>query len=101
MCIRDSYEMLTGQRAFQGDSKMSILAAVLNQDPKPPSEIAEALPHDIEKIISRCLRKDPSRRFQHMVDLKGALEDIEEESGSGLRGLKEGADSSGKPRRFS
>ena len=67
------YEMVTGQRAFQGDSKMSILAAVLNQDPKPASEIARALPHDLEKIISRCLRKDPSRRFQHMVDLKVGL----------------------------
>ncbi len=95
------YEMVTGQRAFQGDSKMSILAAVLNQDPKPASEIARALPHDLEKIISRCLRKDPSRRFQHMVDLKGALEDLKEESTSGQLGLKDGTDSSGKPRRFS
>ncbi len=95
------YEMATGQRAFQGDSRMSILAAVLNQDPKPASEIARALPPDLEKIISRCLRKDPSRRFQHMVDLKGALEDLKEESASGQLGLKEGADSSGKPRRVS
>ena len=95
------YEMVTGQRAFQGDSRRSILAAVLNQDPKAPSEIAEALPHDLEKIISRCLRKDPSRRFQHMVDLKGALGDLKEESASGLLGLKDGTDSSGKPRRFS
>ena len=95
------YEMATGQRAFQGDSKMSILAAVLNQDPKPPSEIARALPPDLEKIISRCLRKDSSQRFQHMVDLKGALRDLKEESTSGQLGLKEGADSSGKPRGFS
>ena len=50
--------MVTGQRAFQGDSKMSILAAVLNQDPKPPSEMSRAIPHDLEKIITRCLRKD-------------------------------------------
>jgi len=95
------YEMATGQRAFQGDSKMSILAAVLNQDPKPASEISRALPPDLEKIISRCLRKDPSRRFQHMIDLKVALEDLKEESPSGRLGLKDGTDSSGKPRRFS
>ncbi len=80
---------------------MSILAAVLNQEPKPASEISRALPHDLEKIITRCLRKDPSRRFQHMADLKVALEELKEESDSRLLSVKEGADSSGKPRRFS
>ena len=80
---------------------MSTLAAVLNQEPKPASEISRALPHDLEKIITRCLRKDPSRRFQHMADLKVALEELKEESDSGLLGVKEGTDSSGKPRRFS
>ena len=95
------YEMVTGQRAFQGDSKMSTLAAVLNQEPKPASEISRALPHDLEKIITRCLRKDSERRFQHMADLKVALEELKEESDSGLLGVKEGTDSSGKPRRFS
>lgn len=94
------YEMVTGQRAFQGDARMSILAAVLNQEPKPPSEIARALPHDLEKIISRCLQKDPSRRFQQMLELKGALEDLKKESASGRLGLKDGTDSSGKPRGF-
>ena len=95
------YEMVTGQRAFQGDSKMSTLAAVLNQEPKPISKISRALPHDLEKIISRCLRKDPGRRFQHMVDVKVGLEDLKEESDSGRLGLKDGAGSSGKPKRFS
>jgi serine/threonine protein kinase len=95
------YEMVTGQRAFQGDSKMSILAAVLNQEPKPASEISKALPQDLGKIITRCLRKDPNRRFQHMADLKVALEELKQESDSGLLAVKEGADSSGKPRRFS
>ena len=91
------YEMVTGQRAFQGDSKMSILAAVLNQEPKPASEISRALPRDLEKIITRCLRKDPSRRFQRMADLKVALEELKEESDSGLPAVKEGADAQESP----
>jgi Tol biopolymer transport system component len=95
------YEMVTGQRAFQGDSQMSILAAVLNQEPKPASEISKALPQDLGKTITRCLRKDPSRRFQHMADLKVALEELKQESDSGLLGVREDADSSGKPRRVS
>src|SRR4030095_16736381 len=77
------YEMVTGQRAFQGDSKMSTLAAILNQEPKSAREIARAVPHDLEKIIKRCLRKEPSRRSQSMADVKVALEELKEESDSG------------------
>lgn len=77
------YEMVTGQRAFRGDSKLSTLSAILKDDPKPVSSIAPDVPRDLEKIISRCLRKDPDRRFQHMGDLKIALLDLKEESDSG------------------
>ena len=77
------YEMATGQQAFHGDSKMSTLAAILHKEPKPVSEVKEDLPRDLEKIINRCLRKDPSRRFQAMPDLKVALQELKEESDSG------------------
>jgi serine/threonine protein kinase len=80
------YEMATGQRAFRGDSSMSTLAAILNKDPKNASEIAPAVPRDLEKIINRCLRKDPERRFQYMADLKVALLELKEESESGTLG---------------
>jgi serine/threonine protein kinase len=82
------YEMVTGQRAFQGDSKMSTLAAILNQEPKSAREIARALPHDLEKIITRCLRKEPSRRSQSMADVKVALEELKDESNSGSPAAK-------------
>jgi len=77
------YEMLTSRKPFSGDSYLAILTKILNQDPAPPSQLAAAIPPELEKIILRCLRKDPARRFQHMDDLKVALEDVEEESGSG------------------
>jgi eukaryotic-like serine/threonine-protein kinase len=77
------YEMVTGRRAFQGDSKLSTLSAILKDDPKPVSTIMPDVPRDLEKIISHCLRKDRERRFQHMDDLKVALLDLEEESDSG------------------
>ena len=80
------YEMVTGQKAFQGDSKMSTLMAVLKQEPKPISQLVPATPRDLEKIINRCLRKDPGRRFQHMDDLKVELEELKEESDSGTAG---------------
>src|SRR5262245_3090863 len=77
------YEMVTGQRAFQGDSKMSTLAAILNKDPRPVKELSETIPYDLEKIITRCLRKAPERRWQTMGDLKVALQELKEESDSG------------------
>jgi Tol biopolymer transport system component len=77
------YEMVTGQRAFQGDSKLSTLAAILYKEPQPASEIMPGIPGDLERIISRCLRKDRARRFQHMADLKVALQELKEDSDSG------------------
>jgi eukaryotic-like serine/threonine-protein kinase len=77
------YEMVTGQKAFEADSKMSTLMAVLKQEPKPISQLVPDIPRDLEKIINRCLRKDTERRFQHMVDVKVALQELKEESESG------------------
>ena len=74
------YEMLTGRRAFQEESKASTLGAVIHKEPEPLG--AEA-PHDLEKVITRCLRKDPDKRFHHMVDVRVALDELKEESDSG------------------
>jgi len=77
------YEMLTGQRAFQGETKVSTIAAILREEPKPLSQVVEGLPREVERIVKRCLRKDPAHRFQHMDDLKVALDELKEESDSG------------------
>jgi Tol biopolymer transport system component/tRNA A-37 threonylcarbamoyl transferase component Bud32 len=77
------YRILTGRRPFDGESRLSIMAKILNEDPTPPSQISGAIPAELEKIVLRCLRKDPARRYQTMADLKLALEDVEAESGSG------------------
>src|SRR5439155_10486995 len=64
------YEIITGRRAFVGDSMASILSAILRGEPKPASEIAQGLPREIDRILTRCLQKDPNRRYQHAGDLK-------------------------------
>ena len=74
------YEMVTGQRPFAGSSQAATLAAILQSEPKPASALREDLPADLDKLIARCLRKDPARRVQTMADLKVALEDLEEDS---------------------
>ena len=81
------YEMLTGARPFQGETQLSTLAAILQKDPKPPSELsAVLLPREVERLVLRCLRKEPDRRFQTAADLRLALEDLKEDSASGRLG---------------
>jgi len=77
------YEMLTGRRAFGRDSRIKTLAAVLNEEPPPSSAINESVPAELERVLGRCLRKDPQRRWQNMSDLKVALQDLKEDSESG------------------
>jgi serine/threonine protein kinase len=77
------YEMLTGQKAFSRESRMTTLAAILREDPPPARKINDALPSEVEPILNRCLRKDPQRRWQTMSDLKVVLQDLKEDSESG------------------
>jgi serine/threonine protein kinase len=79
------YEMVTGREAFHRDSKLSTLSAIVRDEPKPVSAIMPDVPRDLEKIIARCLRKDPARRFQHMADVKVTLEELKQESESGTQ----------------
>ena len=78
------YEMVTGRNAFQGSSRLSTLAAILREDPKPISEVTPGTPREIERIIARCLRKDPGKRWQSMTDLRTSLQECKEDSESGV-----------------
>ena len=77
------YEMITGRRAFVGDSRASILSAILRDEPKPASEIIQGLPRELGRIITRSLQKDPNRRYQHAGDLKLDLQQTEEDLAPG------------------
>ncbi len=77
------YEMLTGQRAFSGDSALSTLSAILRDEHKPMIEVAPDVPPQLELLISRCLRKNPDERWQSMKDVLAALAALKHESDSG------------------
>ena len=68
------YEMVSGVRAFEGTSTIGVLTAVLHDEPPPLT------PSVIERLVRRCLRKDPRDRFQTMSDVKEALERAGRES---------------------
>jgi len=67
------YEMLSGERAFQGRSWISTLAAILNDEPRSLRDIKTAIPLLLARHVERCLRKDPAQRFQSMIEVKQAL----------------------------
>ncbi len=77
------YEMVTGRRPFEGRTRMSTLTAILREEPVPVRELAEGSSPELDRIIIRCLRKDPGYRFQHMDDLKVALRELLQEAESG------------------
>jgi len=77
------YEMATGQRAFKADTALSTILCILRDEPKSIREIRRETPPELERLIRRCLRKDPARRIQTMSDLKVALDELKEESDSG------------------
>lgn len=80
------YEMVTGERAFHGDTKASTLAAILKENPPPARQLVNGLPREVDRLVSRCLQKDINRRCQHMDDVKIVLEELKEESDSGVLG---------------
>jgi eukaryotic-like serine/threonine-protein kinase len=67
------YEMVSGERAFRGDSMVGVLSAVVRDDPQPL-----ACSPEIAHLVTRCLRKAPSERFQTMAEVRAALEAISE-----------------------
>lgn len=67
------YEMVTGRRAFEGDSSISTLSAVLRDEVKPIPELAPDVPGELDDLITRCLRKNPAERWQSMTEVAQAL----------------------------
>ena len=68
------YEMLTGKRAFEGKSQLSVASAVLEKEPDPVSTIQPLTPPALERIVANCLAKDPEDRFQSAHDLNLQLQ---------------------------
>src|SRR5687767_14171138 len=75
------YEMAAGTRPFKGDSSLAILTSILRDDPKPLTALKPDLPPDYERIVRRCLSKDPARRYQTALDVRNELDDLQ----SGVR----------------
>jgi serine/threonine protein kinase/cytochrome c-type biogenesis protein CcmH/NrfG len=67
------YEMVTGHRAFSGRSAGQTMAAILKEDPPAIADSGKQVPAELERVIERCLAKEPGQRFHSAHDLAFAL----------------------------
>jgi len=70
--------MLTGKRAFEGKSQLSVASAILDKEPEPLNKTQPLTPPALERIVSKCLSKDPEERWQSARDLASELRWIRE-----------------------
>ncbi len=71
------YEMITGKRAFEGETAMDVIGSILHKEPAPLSKIG--IPKELRRIVEKCLRKDREERYQTAKDLRIDLKDIRQE----------------------
>jgi len=79
------YEMVTGTRAFEGDSSIAIALKQVQENPKRPCEVVPSLPANIEAVILKCLQKDPAKRFPSVAEVCAALQEKQAASGESRR----------------
>jgi serine/threonine protein kinase len=110
------YEMLAGKRVFQKPTSADTMSAILNEDPPGISQVVTNIPPALQRVVHRCLEKNPEQRFQSASDLAFALDALSETSsssadfrrGSGggpglfafVKGHKLGNSSGRRPRRI-
>ncbi len=85
------YEMATGQQPFQGRTTGEIMEGILTKDPRPVTDLSRIAPDKLQEVISKCLEKDPSDRYQHVEDIAVDLRRVKRvtESGRPVRAIHE------------
>ena len=72
------HEMVTGRRAFDGESRASLIAAILEREPPPVSTLQPLSPPGLDHVVKTCLAKDPDERWQSARDVASELRWIKE-----------------------
>ncbi len=73
------YEMATGKKAFAGKSQASVISAIMSSDPQPISSLQPMTPPALDRVVKRCLAKEPDERWQSGADLTNELKWIAEQ----------------------
>lgn len=71
------YEAITGERPFRGDNYASIVSKVLTYEPREVADLKPEVPYLLSRLILKCIRKEPRRRYQTMDEVRVILKEIE------------------------
>ena len=82
------HEMVTGERAFAGDSAISTLTAILRDEVRPMRQMTTDVSPVLESIVARCMRKNREERWQSMQEVRAALAMLKRDSDSGISFLR-------------
>jgi serine/threonine protein kinase/tetratricopeptide (TPR) repeat protein len=86
------YEMVSGKRPFDGGTNADMMAAILQQTPAALTDSASDRPAELDRVIVRCLEKNPAHRFQTARELAQALRNLGVQAGKGDTGKQAGID---------
>ena len=78
------YEMVTGKQIFRKPTKADTISAILHEDPPSISQLAPTTPPGLQRVVHRCLEKNPEQRFHSAHDLAFALEALSDTSASAI-----------------
>jgi serine/threonine protein kinase len=81
------YEMATGQRPFVGETSMELSSSILRDTPKAVTELRAQLPSGLQRIVERCLAKEPTERYASARELRDAVERVRRDLSSGSRNV--------------
>ncbi len=84
------YRMATGSLPFAGETQVSILAKILESRPEPPRTKNDQIPPELERIVDKCLQKDPNDRYQDTRDLVVDLRNLRRQYDSGISTITSG-----------
>ena len=79
------YEMITGRRPFHGETSAELISSIMRDTPGPVGDLKAGTPEHLERIIRRCLMKDPRDRYQTARDVYNELRDLNASNGSSTR----------------
>jgi len=77
------YEMISSHLPFKGENEQAFLYSIINKDPLPLVDLCNGAPVEFEQIINKCLMKNPNKRYLSILELRAALELVQQQIGSG------------------
>jgi eukaryotic-like serine/threonine-protein kinase len=73
------YELVSGRVPFTGDTRSDVIVSILEREPAPLDRLNPAIPHELQRIVAKALRKDRAQRYQTIADLRLDLEALRTE----------------------